>query len=114
MKRSAHLLWVMLIAGCAAQPTYVSTSNYAGFGCTELRNELARVDEHLTKLKGFSLSSTGVGVGVVAGSWGVSPQISVGMGSGSKKQAKSRLLGEREAILKMATTKNCVMPTKAE
>lgn len=104
--RFVALLSVLMLAACATKPVYVSTSNYMGFSCANLQNELVRIDAHLNKLNGFSLETKGVGVGLSAGRWGVSPHITFGLGS-SNKQTKARLLGERDAVLETAKIKQC-------
>lgn len=57
------------------------------------------------------LSASGVGVGVSAGRWGISPNISFGLGKSNNTKARdaklSRLYGERDAIVQSARIQRC-------
>ncbi|MEJ6070728.1 hypothetical protein MT378_23440, partial [Psychrobacter sp. 16-Bac2893] len=58
-----------------------------------------------------TLASTGVGVGISAGRWGISPNISFGVGQSNNNKARdaklSRLYGERDAIIQSARIQRC-------
>lgn len=108
---------LITLAGCATtaniSPQYIPPSTYQGYDCEGLQQELTRIDSYIEQAKKqqTTLSSTGVGVGVSAGSWGISPNITFGIGKSSNSQARdaklSRLLGERDAVVQSARLKKC-------
>ena len=56
-----------------------------------------------------------MGVGVSAGRWGISPNITFGIGKSSNSQARdaklSQLYGERDAVVQSARLKKCAFAT---
>jgi hypothetical protein len=100
---------VLALSACAAKPAYVSSSNYQAFDCSQLAREYTVANQRLGSLPG-GFSASGIGVGIAAGSWGISPQVSMGVGRSTSKNQKSQLLGEIEAIERSAEFKGCVLP----
>ena len=109
MKNVTVAACALILSACAAKPAYVSSSNYQSYTCAQLAREYTVAKERLCALpSGFSAS--GIGVGIAAGSWGISPQVSMGVGRITSKAQKSQLLGEIEAIERSAEYKGCVLP----
>ena len=109
MKNVLMAAAVLALSACAAKPAYVSSSNYQGFDCAQLAREYRVANQRLSSLPG-GFSASGIGVGIAAGSWGISPQVSMGVGRSTSKTQKSQLLGEIEAIERSAEYKGCVLP----
>ena len=105
------------LSGCASTgnitPQYVPPSNYQGYDCQTLSQEYNRVNRYVDAARNeqSTLSASGVGVGVSAGRWGISPNISFGVGKSNNTQARdaklSRLYGERDAIIQSARIQRC-------
>lgn len=105
------------IAGCATSgqltPQYVPPSTYQSYDCQALVQEYHRINHYIEGIRNeqTTLSTTGMGVGISAGRWGISPNISFGLGKSSNTQGRdaklSRLYGERDAIIQSARLKNC-------
>ncbi|TXD96426.1 hypothetical protein ES754_09765 [Psychrobacter frigidicola] len=105
------------LTGCASTgniaPQYVAPSAYQGYDCQALSQEYMRVNRYVdgTRKQQSSLSASGVGVGVSAGRWGISPNISFGVGKSNDNKARdaklSRLYGERDAIIQSARIQRC-------
>ncbi len=105
------------LSGCASTgnitPQYVPPSTYQGYDCQTLSQEYARVNRYVDNARNeqSTLSSTGVGLGVSAGRWGISPNISFGVGKSNNTKARdvklSRLYGERDAIIQSARIQRC-------
>lgn len=99
------------LSGCASTgnitPQYIPPSTYQSYDCQALNQEYIRVNSYVNAARNeqSTLASTGVGVGISAGRWGISPNISFGVGQSNNNKARdaklSRLYGEREAILLM-------------
>lgn len=118
--RAATLLTAVSIiglSGCATSgnltPQYVPPSNYQSYDCQALTQEYNRLNSYVeaTRNERSTLSTSGVGVGVSAGRWGISPNISFGVGKSSDTKARdaklSRLYGERDAIIQSARIQRC-------
>ena len=94
------------LSGCASTgnvtPQYVPPSQ-----------EYTRVNRYVDAARNeqSTLSASGVGVGVSAGRWGISPNISFGVGKSNNTKARdaklSRLYGERDAIIQSARIQRC-------
>ena len=107
----------LLFAGCAStgnvSPQYIPPSNYQGYDCSGLSQEYNRINTYVeqTKKQQSTLAATGVGIGVSAGRWGISPNITFGVGKSSSTKARdaklSRLYGERDAVVQSARLKQC-------
>ncbi|HCN17229.1 MAG: hypothetical protein J7J29_10380 [Psychrobacter sp.] len=105
------------LSGCASTgtvtPQYVPPSTYQNYDCQALSQEYARVNRYVAAARNeqSTLSASGVGVGVSAGRWGISPNISFGVGKSSDTKARdaklSRLYGERDAIVQSARIQRC-------
>ncbi len=105
------------LSGCATSgnltPQYVPPSNYQSYDCSALGQEYTRVNRYVesTRNEKSTLSTSGVGVGVSAGRWGISPNISFGVGKSNDTKARdaklSRLYGERDAIIQSARIQRC-------
>lgn len=105
------------LSGCASTgnitPQYVPPSNYQGYDCQTLSQEYNRVNRYVeaTRNGQSSLSASGVGIGVSAGRWGISPNISFGVGKSNNTKGRdaklSRLYGERDAIIQSARVQRC-------
>ena len=105
------------LSGCATSgnltPQYVPPSNYQGYDCQALTQEYNRLNSYVeaTRNERSTLSTSGVGVGVSAGRWGISPNISFGVGKSNDTKARdaklSRLYGERDAIIQSARIQRC-------
>jgi predicted small lipoprotein YifL len=108
---------VFALAGCASTgnitPQYVPPSTYQNYDCQALNQEYNRVNRYVESARSqqSSLSTSGVGVGVSAGRWGISPNISFGVGKSNNTKARdaklSRLYGERDAIVQSARIQRC-------
>ena len=121
LSRSSILLAMaassLLFSGCATtgnvSPQYIPPSNYQGYDCNGLGAEYNRINTYIEQAQKqqSTLSSTGVGIGVSAGRWGISPNISFGVGKSANTQARdaklSRLYGERDAVVQSARLKQC-------
>jgi hypothetical protein len=105
------------LTGCASTgnvtPQYVPPSTYQSYDCQALSQEYMRVNRYVeaTRNERSTLSTSGVGVGVSAGRWGISPNISFGVGKSNDTKARdaklSRLYGERDAIIQSARINRC-------
>lgn len=106
-----------LLSSCAStgniSPQYIPPSNYQSYNCSALSQEYNRINTYVKQAQQqqSTLSTTGVGVGVSAGRWGISPNISFGVGKSGNTQARdaklSRLYGERDAVVQSARLKQC-------
>lgn len=105
------------ISGCASTgnitPQYIPPSTYQSYDCQALNQEYVRVNSYVNAARNeqSTLASTGVGVGISAGRWGISPNISFGVGQSNNTKARdaklSRLYGERDAIVQSARIQRC-------
>ncbi len=105
------------LSGCATSgnltPQYVPPSTYQSYDCQALAQEYDRVERYVeaTQKEQSTLSATGVGVGISAGRWGISPNISFGLGQSTDNKARdaklSRLYGEADAIIQSARIQRC-------
>ena len=105
------------LSGCATSgnltPQYVPPSTYQNYDCQTLAQEYNRVQRYVegTSKQRSTLSTSGVGVGISAGRWGISPNISFGVGQSNDNKARdaklSRLYGERDAIIQSARIQRC-------
>ena len=105
------------ISGCASTgnitPQYIPPSTYQSYDCQALNQEYIRVNSYVNAARNeqSTLASTGVGVGISAGRWGISPNISFGVGQSNNNKARdaklSRLYGERDAIIQSARIQRC-------
>ena len=108
---------IFFLTGCASTgnitPQYVPPSTYQSYDCQALNQEYMRVNRYVdaARREQSSLSTSGVGVGVSAGRWGISPNISFGVGKSNDTKARdaklSRLYGERDAIIQSARIQRC-------
>ena len=106
-----------LLSSCAStgniSPQYIPPSNYQSYNCSALGQEYNRINTYVKQAQQqqSTLSTTRVGVGVSAGRWGISPNISFGVGKSGNTQARdaklSRLYGERDAVVQSARLKQC-------
>ena len=105
------------LSGCASTgnitPQYIPPSTYQSYDCQALNQEYIRVNSYVNAARNeqSTLASTGVGVGISAGRWGISPNISFGVGQSNNNKARdaklSRLYGERDAIIQSARILRC-------
>ena len=105
------------LSGCASTgnitPQYIPPSTYQSYDCQALNQEYIRVNSYVNAARNeqSTLASTGVGVGISAGRWGISPNISFGVGQSNNNKARdaklSRLYGERDAIVQSARIQRC-------
>lgn len=105
------------LSGCASTgnitPQYIPPSTYQSYDCQALNQEYIRVNSYVNAARNeqSTLASTGVGVGISAGRWGISPNISFGVGQSNNNKARdaqlSRLYGERDAIIQSARIQRC-------
>lgn len=105
------------LSGCASTgnvtPQYVPPSTYQNYDCQALNQEYTRVNRYVADANNerSTLSTSGVGVGVSAGRWGISPNISFGVSKSNDTKARdvklSRLYGERDAIVQSARIQRC-------
>ena len=105
------------LSGCASTgnitPQYIPPSTYQSYDCQSLNQEYIRVNSYVNAARNeqSTLASTGVGVGISAGRWGISPNISFGVGQSNNNKARdaklSRLYGERDAIIQSARIQRC-------
>lgn len=105
------------LSGCATSgnltPQYVPPSTYQNYDCQSLSQEYIRVNRYVdaARKEQSTLSTSGVGVGVSAGRWGISPNISFGVGKSNNTKGRdarlSRLYGERDAIIQSARIQRC-------
>lgn len=105
------------LSGCASTgnitPQYIPPSTYQSYDCQALNKEYIRVNSYVNAARNeqSTLASTGVGVGISAGRWGISPNISFGVGQSNNNKARdaklSRLYGERDAIIQSARIQRC-------
>ena len=105
------------LSGCATTgnltPQYVPPSTYQSYDCQALSQEYIRVNRYVDAARSeqSTLSTSGVGVGVSAGRWGIAPNISFGVGKSNDTKSRdaklSRLYGERDAIIQSARVKRC-------
>ena len=108
------------LSGCASTgnvtPQYVPPSTYQNYDCQALAQEYNRVNRYAEAARNeqSTLSASGVGVGISAGRWGISPNISFGLGKSNNTKARdaklSRLYGERDAIVQSARIQRCSFP----
>ena len=107
----------LAMVGCAStgnvSPQYIPPSTYQNYDCVGLSQEYNRINTYINNEKGTysGITTTGVGVGISAGRWGISPNINVGLGKSSNANARdaklSRLYGERDAVVQSARMKQC-------
>ena len=105
------------LVGCASTgtitPQYVPPTTYQNYDCQALSQEYTRLNRYIdaTRQEKSSLSTSGVGVGVSAGRWGISPNISFGVGKSNDTKGRdaklSRLYGERDAVIQSARIQRC-------
>jgi len=105
------------LSGCASTgnvtPQYVPPSTYQNYDCQALAQEYNRVNRYAEAARNeqSTLSASGVGVGISAGRWGISPNISFGVGKSNNTKTRdaklSRLYGERDAIVQSARIQRC-------
>lgn len=105
------------LSGCATSgnltPQYIPPSTYQNYDCQSLSQEYSRVERYVDAARNeqSSFSASGVGVGISAGRWGISPNISFGVGKSNSNKARdaklSRLYGEADAIIQSARMKRC-------
>ncbi len=82
------------LSGCASTgnvtPQYVPPSTYQNYDCQALNQEYTRVNRYVADANNerSTLSTSGVGVGVSAGRWGISPNISFGVGKSNDTKAR--------------------------
>lgn len=110
-----------LLSSCAStgniSPQYIPPSNYQSYDCSALGQEYNRINTYINQAEQqqSTLSATGIGVGVSAGRWGISPNITFGVGKSGNTQARdaklSRLFGERDAVVQSARLKQCNFAT---
>ena len=110
-------MFITLSVGCASTgnitPQYVPPNTYQSYDCQSLSQEYARVERYVDAAlnEQSTFSASGVGVGISAGRWGISPNISFGVGRSNDKKARnaklSRLYGEADAIIQSARVKRC-------
>ena len=108
---------IFVLSGCAATgnvtPQYVAPSTYQNYDCQALSQEYNRINRYVEAVRSeqSTLSASGVGVGISAGRWGISPNISFGLGKSQNTKARdaklSRLYGERDAIVQSARMQRC-------
>ena len=108
---------VFALSGCASTgnitPKYVPPSTYQSYDCQALSQEYNRVTRYVNAARNeqTTIAASGVGVGVSAGRWGISPNISFGVGKSNNTKARdaklSRLYGERDAIIQSARIQRC-------
>lgn len=108
---------VSILTGCASMgnitPQYIPPNNYQSYDCAALNQEYVRVNRYAeaTRKEQSTLSASGVGVGISAGRWGISPNINFGLGKSNNTKARdaklSRLYGERDAIVQSGRMKRC-------
>ena len=118
--RTATLLaatGILALSGCASTgnvtPQYVPPSTYQNYDCQALGQEYNRVNRYVEAARNeqSTFAASGVGVGIAAGRWGISPNISLGVGKSNNTKARdaklSRLYGERDAIVQSARIQRC-------
>ena len=108
---------ILGLSGCASTgnitPQYIPPSTYQSYDCQSLNQEYVRVNNYVNAARNeqSTLSASGVGVGISAGRWGISPNISFGVGQSNNTKARdaklSRLYGERDAIIQSARIQRC-------
>ena len=108
---------VFALSGCASTgnvtPQYVPPSTYQNYDCQALSQEYNRVNRYVeaARTEQSTFAASGVGVGISAGRWGISPNISFGVGKSNNTKARdaklSRLYGERDAIVQSARIQRC-------
>ena len=108
---------VFALSGCASTgnvtPQYVPPSTYQNYDCQALSQEYNRVNRYVEAARNeqSTFAASGVGVGISAGRWGISPNISFGVGKSNNTKARdaklSRLYGERDAIIQSARIQRC-------
>ena len=108
---------VFALSGCASTgnvtPQYVPPSTYQNYDCQALSQEYNRVNRYVEAARNeqSTFAASGVGVGISAGRWGISPNISFGVGKSNNTKARdaklSRLYGERDAIVQSARIQRC-------
>ena len=108
---------VFALSGCASTgnitPHYVPPSTYQSYDCQALSQEYSRVNRYVNAARNeqSTIAASGIGVGVSAGRWGISPNISFGVGKSNNTKARdaklSRLYGERDAIIQSARIQRC-------
>lgn len=113
---------ILVVSGCAStgniSPQYIPPSTYQNYNCASLSQEYQRIQSYInTESRNYSgLTTTGIGVGVSAGRWGISPNINIGVGKSTNNSARdaklSRLFGERDAVIQSARMKQCAFAAK--
>uniref|UniRef100_A5WBX7 Lipoprotein n=1 Tax=Psychrobacter sp. (strain PRwf-1) TaxID=349106 RepID=A5WBX7_PSYWF len=119
---SSALLGTLVLTGCASTgnvtPQYIPPSTYQNYDCASLSQEYNRINSYINNEKSSAsgITTTGVGVGVSAGRWGISPNINIGLGKSNNNAARdaklSRLYGESDAVVQSARIKNCAFAAK--
>lgn len=119
---SSALLGTLVLTGCASTgnvtPQYIPPSTYQNYDCASLSQEYNRINSYINNEKSSAsgITTTGVGVGVSAGRWGISPNINIGLGKSNNNAARdaklSRLYGESDAVVQSARFKNCAFAAK--
>lgn len=119
---SSALLGTLVLTGCASTgnvtPQYIPPSTYQNYDCASLSQEYNRINSYINNEKSSAsgITTTGVGVGVWAGRWGISPNINIGLGKSNNNAARdaklSRLYGESDAVVQSARIKNCAFAAK--
>lgn len=116
-KAGAAAIGCLMLVGCAStgnvSPQYIPPSNYQNYDCNGLSQEYNRLQTYINNEKSTysGVTATGVGVGISAGRWGISPNINVGLGKSNNTNARdaklSRLYGESDAVVQSARMKRC-------
>lgn len=109
-----------VLGACAHQPvkpSYVSPVPYQGWNCAQLHTEYARINQYIQQgVEPATRQHVGVGIGIGGGwggwgrhGWGISPNISIGMGesAATKRSELADLYGQQDAIAQTAQFKNC-------
>lgn len=108
---------IFVLPGCASTgnvtPQYVPPSTYQNYDCHALTQEYNRINRYAETARNqqSTLSTSGVGVGISAGRWGISPNITFGVGKSNDTKSRdatlSRLYGERDAIIQSGRIQKC-------
>ena len=111
------IVFVFALSGFASTGNitsqYVPPSTYQSYDCQALSQEYSRVNRYVNAARNeqSTIAASGIGVGVSAGRWGISPNISFGVGKSNNTKARdaklSRLYGERDAIIQSARIQRC-------
>ena len=88
---------IFALAGCASTgnvtPQYVPPSTYQNYDCQALSQEYNRINRYVETARNqqSTIAASGVGVGVSAGRWGISPNISFGVGKSNNTKARDEI-----------------------